>query len=86
MELSVAVQVNVDSRTREGRSSEIEELLVVMQETCVPSRTRCLLTGHGWVVTLWLSELVRTRVQLPSLLFSTVTDLCNFAAISKLFS
>ena len=35
-ELSVAVQVHVDSRTYESRSSEIEELPTVMQETRVP--------------------------------------------------
>ena len=34
-QLSVAVQVYVDSRTHEGRSSAIEELLGVMQETRV---------------------------------------------------
>ena len=46
---------------------------------------KVLVNGSWLVVTLWLSELVRTRVQLLSLLFSTVTDLFNVETIWKLF-
>ena len=46
-ELSVAVQVSVDSRTHEGRSSEIEELPAVMQETRVLLSFSCQVLVNG---------------------------------------